>query len=120
MQTTDIEGLAVRDSRIEYIKRRRRNIQCIIIQSMKRRSERVWGSVLVVYGKGSQAQQQQRLNPGLKADRPTGNDGGCKREVFTCMRVRYTGLFMRIHVAVSKHGGMVIEPSYVMKLLVSG
>lgn len=38
----------------------------------------------------------------------------------TCMRVRYTGLFIRIHVAVSKHGGMVIDPSYVMKLLVSG
>lgn len=29
----------------------------------------------------------------------------------TCMRVRYTGLFIRIHVAVSKHGGIVIDPS---------
>lgn len=42
------------------------------------------------------------------------------RAWLTCMRVRYTGLFIRIHVAVSKHGGMVIDPSYVIKLLVSG
>lgn len=39
---------------------------------------------------------------------------------FTCIRVRYTGLFIRIHVTVSKHGGIVIDPSYVIKLLVSG
>jgi hypothetical protein len=38
----------------------------------------------------------------------------------TCIRVMYTGLFIRIHVAVSKHGGMVMDPSYVMKLEVSG
>lgn len=34
-----------------------------------------------------------------------------RRLMLTCMRVRYTGLFIKIHVAVSKHGGMVIDPS---------
>lgn len=34
-----------------------------------------------------------------------------QRLTLTCMRVRYTGLFIRIHVAVSKHGGMVMDPS---------
>lgn len=42
------------------------------------------------------------------------------RKECICIRVRYTGLFIKIHVAVSKHGGMVIDPSYVIKLLVSG
>lgn len=31
--------------------------------------------------------------------------------VFTCIFVTYIGLFIRIHVAVSKHGGIVIDPS---------
>lgn len=62
--------------------------------------------------------------PGRDRQSPVSFRGKCRgrarRPTLTCMRVRYTGLFIRIHVAVSKHGGMVIDPSYVMKLLVSG
>lgn len=39
---------------------------------------------------------------------------------FTSICETQTGLFIRIHVTVSRHGGTVSEPSYVIKRHVSG